>query len=119
MYDAPVDLDFPAVMNDATIPLRTHLGLYDDETAELCHWHIPAAHSLETWSDLRTFDGSVTIQQPLIAPLTRESRLMNWSSISLASRFGSGQEIVHDYWKAQFPRAISMPAGGRHCKRDF
>jgi hypothetical protein len=23
-----------------------HLGLYEDETAELCHWHIPEAHYL-------------------------------------------------------------------------
>ena len=24
------------------VPLRVHLGLYDDETAERCHWHVPA-----------------------------------------------------------------------------
>ena len=45
------------------------MGLYDDETARLCHWHIPQAHCLESWGDLRAFDGTVTIQQPLIAPL--------------------------------------------------
>src|SRR5574341_247329 len=28
-----------------------------------------AAHSLETWSDARAYDGTVTILQPLIAPL--------------------------------------------------
>jgi anaerobic selenocysteine-containing dehydrogenase len=51
------------------VKLRVHLGLYEDETAELCHWHIPEAHYLETWSDARAFDGTVTIMQPLIAPL--------------------------------------------------
>ena len=51
------------------IKLRIHLGLYDDETAQLCHWHVPEAHCLESWSDLQAFDGTVSIQQPLIAPL--------------------------------------------------
>ena len=46
-----------------------HLGLYRDETAELCQWHVPEAHFLETWSDVRSFDGTVSICQPLIAPL--------------------------------------------------
>ena len=35
----------------------------------LCEWHIPEAHYLETWGDIRGHDGTVTIQQPLIAPL--------------------------------------------------
>ena len=32
---------------------RVHVGLYDDETAALCHWHVPATHFLEEWSDAR------------------------------------------------------------------
>ena len=27
---------------------RSTCGLYDDETAQLCHWHVPEAHCLET-----------------------------------------------------------------------
>ena len=30
---------------------------------------MPEAHSLEGWGDARAFDGTVTIMQPLIAPL--------------------------------------------------
>ena len=33
-------------------------GLYHDETAALCHWHIPEAHFLEAWSDVRADDGT-------------------------------------------------------------
>src|SRR5262249_32719537 len=33
----------------AKVPLRVHLGLYEDETAALCHWHVPEAHYLESW----------------------------------------------------------------------
>src|SRR5271156_4878528 len=49
VYDAPVDFDFgPALLKVKT---RVHSGLYYDETAELCHWHVPATHFLEAWGD--------------------------------------------------------------------
>ena len=51
VFDAPADLGFAHVMASNKTPLLIHLGLYHDETAELCHWHIPEAHALETWSD--------------------------------------------------------------------
>ena len=51
VYDAPVDFDFATAMQKAKV--RVHSGLYQDETAELRHWHAPAAHSLESWSDDR------------------------------------------------------------------
>ena len=66
-YSAPADLDFAAALG--RVRLSVHLGLYEDETAELCNWHVPQAHSLESWGDARAFDGTATIQQPLIAPL--------------------------------------------------
>ena len=37
---------------------RVHLGLYDDETAGQCHWHVPEAHFLEAWGDARAADGT-------------------------------------------------------------
>ncbi len=46
-----------------------HLGTHYDETGHLSHWHIPAAHFLESWSDARSYDGTVSIVQPMIDPL--------------------------------------------------
>jgi molybdopterin-containing oxidoreductase family iron-sulfur binding subunit len=40
-----------------------------DETGRLCTWHLPSHHYLESWSDLRGFDGTASIVQPLIEPL--------------------------------------------------
>ena len=54
---------------NTNIPLRVHLGLYQDETSQYCHWHINEAHYLESWGDARAYDGTVSIVQPLIAPL--------------------------------------------------
>src|SRR5207248_9092413 len=70
VYDAPADLEFTQAL-DAVKAKGTvvHYGLYQDETAALCTWHVNATHYLETWGDVRTFDGTATIQQPLIAPL--------------------------------------------------
>src|SRR5262249_4889389 len=49
VFTAPADLRFAEQL--AKVPLRIHCSLYEDETAALCHWHIPEAHSLESWSD--------------------------------------------------------------------
>ncbi len=45
------------------------LGYYEDETAEKCQWHFPAAHYLESWSDAVTGSGTLVPVQPLIQPL--------------------------------------------------
>ncbi len=67
IYDAPADLDFASAFNKAGTV--AHLGSHVDETGQIAHWHVPAAHYLEYWSDARAYDGTVSIVQPLIDPL--------------------------------------------------
>ena len=67
VYDAPADLNFLDALKK--VKLRAHVGLYHNETAAWCHWHVPEAHYLESWSDARAYDGTVSIVQPLIAPI--------------------------------------------------
>jgi MoCo/4Fe-4S cofactor protein with predicted Tat translocation signal len=67
VYSAPVDLGFPNAVNKARVIV--HLGSHVDETGQIAHWHIPAAHFLESWSDARAYDGTVSVVQPLIDPL--------------------------------------------------
>ncbi|OHV69046.1 hypothetical protein LCM4577_23515 [Mesorhizobium sp. LCM 4577] len=67
MATAPADIDVVKALKRLT--LLVHCGLYRDATAMLSHWHIPAAHDLEAWSDARAHDGTASIMQPLIAPL--------------------------------------------------
>src|SRR5882724_2676120 len=103
VYNAPVDFAFTQRMSK--VKLRIHMGLYADETSELCQWHIPEAHFLETWSDARAYDGTVTIMQPLIMPL-----YFGRSVHELLAAFGdqpnqTPYEIVKAYWNRQHPAA--------------
>jgi len=101
VYTAPSDLNFtPKLLK---VALRIHSGLYHDETAELCHWHIPEAHFLESWSDARAYDGTVGIVQPLIAPLY-DGKSKHELVTALAGEAGkSGHDIVRGYWSSQRP----------------
>jgi molybdopterin-containing oxidoreductase family iron-sulfur binding subunit len=100
VFTAPADIQFAEHL--AKVKLRVHLSLYDDETSALCHWHIPAAHSLETWSDARAYDGTVTIVQPLIAPLYGGKSAHEVLAVfTPTSRGRSSHDLVRDYWKSQ------------------
>jgi molybdopterin-containing oxidoreductase family iron-sulfur binding subunit len=67
VYDAPDHLHIGEGI--AQVPLSIHLGLYQDETAHRCTWHLPLSHPLESWGDGRALDGTVSIVQPLIQHL--------------------------------------------------
>ena len=66
-YDAPSDVDFAGALEKVAFSVR--LGLYEDETSQDATWHVPAAHYLESWGDARAYDGTISIVQPLIAPI--------------------------------------------------
>src|SRR5207244_2026388 len=74
-------------------------GLYSNETSELCDWHIPEAHFLESWGDARAYDGTVSVIQPLIAPLYDGRSAHEVLSALLGDPGKSPHDIVHDYWK--------------------
>ena len=99
VYTAPVDLAFADAL--AKVPFRVHLGLYADETAALCDWHIPQAHTLEAWGDVRAYDGTITIQQPLIAPLYGGKSAYELLSALLGDAAQTSHDIVRGHWEAQ------------------
>ena len=103
VYTAPADWQFAAALD--RVPLRIHLGLYEDETAALCHWHIPQAHFLESWSDARAYDGTVTIVQPLIAPLYNGKTAHELLSVLMGEPHRSSHASVRAYWEQQYQGA--------------
>jgi molybdopterin-containing oxidoreductase family iron-sulfur binding subunit len=99
VYTAPSDLNFAAAMDK--VPLRASLSQFHDETAALCHWHIPETHFLEMWSDVRGHDGTVSIVQPLISPLYNGRSVHEVDSTLGAAGARSGYDIVRSYWSSQ------------------
>ncbi|MEO0649045.1 MAG: TAT-variant-translocated molybdopterin oxidoreductase [Planctomycetota bacterium] len=66
-YAAPADLGFAEALGSVGTVVR--LGLYEDETSALAQWHLPAAHTFESWGDARGWDGTHYVTQPMIRPL--------------------------------------------------
>jgi molybdopterin-containing oxidoreductase family iron-sulfur binding subunit len=100
-YDAPADLNFADALKNGNVPLRVHLGLHQNETAELCQWHIHQAHELETWSDARAYDGTVSIIQPLIAPLYGGKSAHELVALLSGQADATGYDLVRAYWQKQ------------------
>jgi molybdopterin-containing oxidoreductase family iron-sulfur binding subunit len=67
LYNAPVDLEFEAAFNK--VPNSVHLGSHVDETGFYSTWHLNKTHYLESWTDARAYDGTISIVQPMIEPL--------------------------------------------------
>jgi Fe-S-cluster-containing dehydrogenase component len=105
VYDAPADLDFADALKSSKIPLRVHHGLYHDETAELCHWHINATHELEAWGDARAYDGTVSLIQPLIAPLYNGKSALEFVALLNGQADATGYDLTRAYWQKQHTSA--------------
>ncbi|HMH45882.1 MAG TPA: TAT-variant-translocated molybdopterin oxidoreductase, partial [Pyrinomonadaceae bacterium] len=96
-YNTPVDLrlDFNRLEK---VKLRAHLNLYNNETSEICHWHINAAHYLESWGDARSYDGTASIVQPLIAPLYEGKTAYEVLALFSDNYDQKPYDIVRNYW---------------------
>jgi MoCo/4Fe-4S cofactor protein with predicted Tat translocation signal len=101
VYNTPADLKLDeARMNK--IPLRVHLGRYVDETAVHCQWHVSEKHYLESWSDTRAYDGTVSIVQPLIQPIYDGKNAHEVLQLFFRENFDKKDyDIVREYWQRQ------------------
>lgn len=100
-YAAPGDLGFADLLS--RVPFTAHVGLYRDETARRCDWHIPLTHYLESWGDSRAEDGSAGLQQPLIAPLHNGKSSIEVLNTLLGQDDRSALESVRETWKRLLP----------------
>jgi MoCo/4Fe-4S cofactor protein with predicted Tat translocation signal len=98
VYDAPVDLKFGEALTKIT-GLSAHLSMFADETSALCSWHVPESHYLETWGDLRAYDGTVSLIQPLIAPLYATKTAYEVLDILTEKPGRTNHDIVKSYWE--------------------
>jgi Fe-S-cluster-containing dehydrogenase component len=99
LFTAPADLKFADALRKAHT--RVHVGLFDDETAAQCHWHVNSTHFLEEWSDARAHDGTATLVQPLVAPLYRGKSFHEVVAVFSDRPERTGYELVREYWQTQ------------------
>jgi molybdopterin-containing oxidoreductase family iron-sulfur binding subunit len=115
VYDAPSDLQFVKALDK--VPFRAHLSPYYDETSMHVHWHIPETHYLESWSDARGHDGTVSIVQPLIAPLYNGRSAHEVLGALLGGLDQSPYDVVRAYWSAK-AGALNFDATWRKWLND-
>lgn len=99
VYDAPGDLKFAELVR--SVPFSVHLGEHVNESAAACRWHLPERHALESWGDLRAFDGTAGLRQPAAVPLSPGMT----SEALLATLLGDAaepRELVQATWRAQW-----------------
>jgi molybdopterin-containing oxidoreductase family iron-sulfur binding subunit len=97
VFTAPADFKFQERL--AKVAVTVSHSLYNDETSMLCHWNLPEAHALESWSDARAYDGTVTVMQPLIAPLYDGRTIQEVLAAFIDAQNGkSSHDLVKDYW---------------------
>jgi molybdopterin-containing oxidoreductase family iron-sulfur binding subunit len=107
VYDAPAGLDFAEALKRVTTTI--HLGTHVDETAAACTWHLPQAHYLEAWGDGRSYEGTMSVIQPLIAPLYADAH----SEIEVANVLATGTdvtgyELVRSCWRSVLPGSFDQ-----------
>ena len=91
----------PTALKNSNVALRIYHGLYQNETADLCHWNVNEAHYLEAWSDGRAYDGTVSLVQPLIAPLYAGKSAHEMLSTLMGVSDATGYDIVRGHWQKQ------------------
>jgi molybdopterin-containing oxidoreductase family iron-sulfur binding subunit len=106
VFTAPADLQFAEKLSK--VALTVYHGTHPDETSFLCHWHVPETHALESWGDYRAFDGTVTLAQPLIAPLYEGMSAHEFLATFTSQPGRRGMEIVKEFWT----KAYSSGQGG-------
>jgi molybdopterin-containing oxidoreductase family iron-sulfur binding subunit len=114
VYTAPPELDFADALRQ--VPRTVHLSLHHDETSPYCHWFLPAAHFLESWGDARSYDGTISLIQPLLRPLYGGR-----STIEVLAGFAGmpdvdGHTLMQTFW---LPRLPGAPSPQWHWERNL
>ncbi len=94
VYDAPADLRFADALQK--VSARIHLSPYDNETSRKCTWHLPQSHWLESWGDARSWDGTYSIVQPLIAPLYDTRTVIELVALLSGQETADPRELVRE-----------------------
>ena len=97
LYHAPANSGFSEAFSK--VDFRAHLTTHINETSRQCQWQVAESHYLEAWGDLRAFDGTVTIVQPLIQPLYKTISRLEMLAFIAGKAGLTGLELVREHWE--------------------
>ena len=97
VYNAPADLDFAKALEK--VENSIHLSPAMDETSQKSSWHIPQSHFLESWGDATASDGTLSVIQPLIAPLYNSHSALEIVNLICTGSEKKSYDIVKETWK--------------------
>ena len=81
-----------------------HVGLRVNETARAATWHVPQAHYLESWGDGRAYDGTLSVIQPMIAPLYDDAHAdIEVLNVAATGIDAAGYDLVRERWREVLP----------------
>jgi len=75
---------------------RVRLSSYVDETSRLSTWHLPQSHQLESWGDGYSYNGVLTLRQPLIDPIFSSKSDVELLAVLCDSKQTTGEAIVRE-----------------------
>ena len=99
VFNAPADLDFAEALGH--VGFRAQLSPFEDETSELCHWHVPESHYLESWSDIRSYDSTAAIVQPLIQPLYNSKSAHELVGAMIGQAGLPVRDLLREFWQQE------------------
>ena len=83
------------------------------------HWHIPESHCFERWGDVRAYDGTTSIIQPLINPLYQIQSSYELLSALLGDPSRSGYEIVRATGRRSTRDGLCIDFGRDRCSKGL
>ncbi len=101
------------------VPDVVRLGYHEDATSAQSHWHVPAAHYLESWGDALTSEGAYLAIQPMILPLfggVSEVELLNGL---LGGPKLEGPELIQETFRATNPPGDPATAWSQLLRDGF
>ena len=96
VYNVPGSLNIKKSI--AKAENRIHLTERANETSLFCNWVIPKLHYLESWNDFISYNGLVSIGQPMIKRIVdglTENELLNL----LITSYKSDYSLIRNTWK--------------------
>jgi molybdopterin-containing oxidoreductase family iron-sulfur binding subunit len=96
-YTAPADLEIARLIKG--VATSVHLGAYEDETAAVSAWFVPARHPLESWGDTRAHDGTISLVQALIEPLHEGSSPPEVLAVLAGDLHADARSLLRAYWR--------------------